>query len=218
MAAVPAWSIVVPVKRLAVAKSRLRSTLPAVDHDALVLAFCLDTVSAALECAAVARVVVVTDDPRVSVPLRAAGAIVVSDEPDSGLNPALEHGAAAAAELAPGDGVAVLSADLPALRPDELAAALTAAAAHLRAFVTDTAMTGTTLLAVCPGERLRPAYGTHSRLVHAAGGAVELDGDWPSLRRDVDTAADLQVAAALGLGRHTAAIAVRHQATTSEAT
>lgn len=202
----PGWSVVVPVKRLGVAKSRLRSTLPSADHNALVLAICLDTVSAAIACAPVARVLVVTDDPRAGAAVLDAGALVVADEPDSGLNPAVNHGAATAARLAPGDSVAVLSADLPALRPLELAAALAAASAHMRAFVTDAAATGTTLLTAAPGHGLLASYGPLSRRAHAATGAVELEGDWPSLRHDVDTAADLRTAAALGLGPRTAAL------------
>lgn len=202
----PGWSIVVPVKRLELAKSRLRSTLPSVDHDGLVLAICLDTVSAALGCADVARVIVVTDDPRAAAALRTAGALVVPDQPGSGLNPAVEHGAAAAAGLAPGSAVAVLSGDLPALRPAELTAALAIAARHRRAFVPDAAATGTTLLAAAAGQPLRAAYGTNSRAAHAAAGAVELAGEWPSLRLDVDTAADLRAAAVLGLGSRTAAL------------
>ncbi|HYN95924.1 MAG TPA: 2-phospho-L-lactate guanylyltransferase, partial [Pilimelia sp.] len=39
---------------------------------------------------------------------------------------------------------------------------------------------------------------------HRASGASELSGGWPSLRRDVDTAADLWAARALGLGPATA--------------
>ncbi len=202
----PLWSIVVPVKRLEVAKTRLRAAVPGVEHDRLVLALCLDTVSAALQCPAVGRVVTVTDDPRAAESLRALGAQVVSDEPATGLNPALEHGAARAAAMAPADPVAVISADLPALRPAELAAALAAAAGHPRSFVSDAAGEGTTLLAVTAGTALEPAYGPGSREAHAASGAVELIGEWPSLRRDVDTAADLAAAAGLGLGRHCAAL------------
>ncbi|MGB9376341.1 MAG: 2-phospho-L-lactate guanylyltransferase [Mycobacteriales bacterium] len=202
----PDWSVVVPVKRLEVAKSRLRSTQPGADHDGLVLAICTDTVLAALACAEVALVVVVTDDARAATALRQAGAVIVADEPDAGLNPAVEHGAAQAATLGQDHAVAVLSADLPALRPAELAAALNAASAHPRAFVSDAARTGTTLLTVAPGGSLGAAYGADSSAAHAASGAVELTGDWPSLRRDVDTADDLRAAAALGLGRHTAAL------------
>jgi 2-phospho-L-lactate/phosphoenolpyruvate guanylyltransferase len=203
------WSVVVPVKRLDLAKSRLYvAGRPRLDHQALALSLALDTVAAAVRAAD--RVLVVTDDPEAAAAVRRAGALVVPDEPDAGLNPALAHGAARAARLAPADGVALLSADLPALRPAELAAALRAAAQHPRAFVPDAAGTGTTLLAARPGRPPHPAYGRDSAAAHRASGAVELAGDWPSLRRDVDTTADLAVAAALGLGPATAAWTATH--------
>ncbi|HVQ90632.1 MAG TPA: 2-phospho-L-lactate guanylyltransferase [Mycobacteriales bacterium] len=195
------WSVVVPVKRLPAAKTRLQDPRRApADHAALALALALDTVRAAAGSPVVARVVVVTDDADAGRAVRALDALVVRDEPDAGLNPALTHGAGAARRIAPDDGIAVLSADLPALRPAELTAALTAAAVTGRAFVPDAAGTGTTLLAAGPGAVLDPRYGPGSRAGHRASGAVELAGDWPSLRRDVDTAADLAEAAALGLG------------------
>jgi 2-phospho-L-lactate guanylyltransferase len=209
------WSVVVPVKRLPAAKTRLydRRWGPA-EHAALVLALAADTVAAAAGCPQVARVVVVTDDPDAADAVRRLGAAVVADEPDAGLNPALAYGAARARETAAGDGVAVLSCDLPALRPAELAGALDAAARHRvpRAFVADTAGTGTTLLTARPGTPLDPRYGAGSRRAHLASGAVELGGDWPSLRRDVDTAEDLAAAAVLGLGPATLAWTSTHGA------
>jgi 2-phospho-L-lactate guanylyltransferase len=202
---------VVPVKRLLVAKSRLYAAgRPRPDHAALALALALDTVAAAVAADAVARVLVVTGDPDAAAAVRAAGALVVEDEPDAGLNPALAHGAGTAARTAPGDGVALLSADLPALRPAELSAALRAAAGHARSFVPDAAGAGTTLLAAVPGEPPDPRYGAGSAAAHRASGAVPLTGDWPSLRRDVDTAADLLAAAALGLGPATRAWTAGH--------
>jgi 2-phospho-L-lactate guanylyltransferase len=200
------WSVVVPVKRLAAAKTRLRATLPGVDHDALVLAMALDTVGAALACPAVGRVLVVTDDPVAAPALTDLGALCVPDTPDAGLNPALAHGATEAARREPAWGVAVLGSDLPALRPAELAEALAAAAAAGRAFVADSVGTGTTLLAAAPGVPLAPAYGLGSAAAHAASGAVGLSGPWPALRRDVDTAADLREAAGLTLGPRSAAL------------
>ncbi|MDQ6874681.1 MAG: 2-phospho-L-lactate guanylyltransferase [Actinomycetota bacterium] len=200
------WSVVVPVKRLELAKTRLRPAVPAAGHDRLVLAICLDTVTAALRCPDVARVVAVTSDPVAAPALRTAGALVVPDEPDRGLNPALEHGAETAAQVAAGDPVATLSADLPALRPAELGEVLAAAAGWRRSFVCDAAGSGTTLLAVQAGQPLAAAYGPASRAAHLASGAVELRGDWPTVRCDVDTPADLQAAGALGLGSRTSAL------------
>ena len=205
------WSVVIPVKRLPLAKTRLNDgTRPPGAHRDLALALALDTAAAALACPVVARVVAVTDDAQAAQRLAAVGAVVVPDQPDGGLNPALVYGASRAAALGPADGVAVLSADLAALRPAELAAALTAAGSHPRAFVPDAAGTGTTLLAALPGVPLAPRYGPRSRAAHRDSGAVELAGSWPSLRRDVDTAGDLAEAARLGLGPATsAAVAIR---------
>lgn len=203
-----AW-VVTTVKPLARAKSRLRGPdLPA-PRDRLVLAMAQDTVRAALACPRVAGVIVVTDDPEVSQAVAALGALVARDDPDAGLNAALAHGAA----LAGDDRWRVaLAADLPALRPAELGAALRAAAAQpdRRAFVADWDGTGTTALVAPPRVALAPRFGPDSAAAHAASGARRLDRDggdaWPSLRRDVDTPADLAQAQRLGLGPHTAGV------------
>ena len=62
------------------------------------------------------------------------------------------------------------------------------------------------LLAARPGVGLEPCFGAGSAAAHAASGAMALPGDWPSLRRDVDTADDLADAVRLGLGPRTGAI------------
>jgi 2-phospho-L-lactate/phosphoenolpyruvate guanylyltransferase len=206
---VHSWSVVVPAKRLAVAKTRLRPLTSARDdaeaaHRELVLALLADTVAAAVACPAVGTVVVVTDDPAAAGVVRTLGARVVADEPDRGLNPALEHGA----RTAPGPAVAALSSDLPALRPEELAAALGAAAGSARAFVADAQGTGTTLLTAVDTELL-PRFGPRSAEAHLVGGATALSGTWPGLLRDVDTESDLRAALALGAGPRTTALADR---------
>jgi 2-phospho-L-lactate guanylyltransferase len=203
---VPRWSVVVPAKRLAVAKTRLRpfTALRGDAHDALVLALLADTVSAALGSELVAEVVVVTDDPAAASLVRGLGARTVADEPDAGLNAALEHGASTAREPA----VAALSSDLPALRPEELTAALQAASAVPRAFVADAPGTGTTLLTAV-GVPLRPSFGPGSADAHRADGTTQLSGPWPGLVRDVDTETDLRAALTLGAGPRTTALAVQ---------
>ena len=201
------WSVLMPVKVLAEAKSRLAG-LAGPRRAELALALASDTVTAVLGSDAVARVVVITDDQVAAVALAALGALVVPDEPRAGLNAALRHGAAYAAASWPGEGTAALSADLPALRPEQIGRALRAAAAWPTAFVADAAGDGTTLYTAAPGAAFRPAFGLASRARHAAGGAVELGLDGiPGLRRDVDTPSDLRDAAALGLGPHSAPLA-----------
>ncbi|ROT32686.1 NTP transferase domain-containing protein [Micromonospora sp. HM5-17] len=121
----PNWTVVIPVKRLARAKSRLRGALAGVRHESLAVALAADTVSAVLACAPVTEVLVVTDDPEAARVLGGLGARIVPEPSTAGLNAAFAHGAAQAVN----GWVAALTADLPALRPAELAEALRAASA-----------------------------------------------------------------------------------------
>ncbi|WP_030382539.1 MULTISPECIES: 2-phospho-L-lactate guanylyltransferase [unclassified Streptomyces] len=200
------WSLVIPVKALARAKSRLTDTAGDEVRPGLALAFAQDTVAAALACPQVRDVAVVTDDPLAARELSALGAVPVPDEPAGGLNAALAHGAGAVRSRRPGAALAALNADLPALRPAELGRVLDAAVEFPRSFLADAAGIGTTLLAAGAGQELRPAFGVDSRRRHLASGAVELaPGAVDSVRQDVDTGADLRAALALGVGVRTAA-------------
>ncbi|MFI1015625.1 2-phospho-L-lactate guanylyltransferase [Streptomyces sp. NPDC020965] len=200
------WSLVVPLKPLVRAKSRLMAAAGGPLRPRLALAFAQDTVAAALTCPVVWDVAVVTDDPLAGAELSALGARIVPDLPAAGLNAALSHGAAAVRAVRPDAAVAALNADLPALRPAELARVLTCAAGFPRAFLTDAAGIGTTLLTAGPGVELRPAFGGRSRDRHSASGAVEIPLDGvDSVRQDVDTGDDLAVALALGVGPWTSA-------------
>ncbi|MEU5159246.1 2-phospho-L-lactate guanylyltransferase [Streptomyces sp. NPDC020875] len=196
----------VPLKPLALAKSRLSGAVPDAARPGLVLAFAQDTVVAALNCEAVRDVVVVTDDPEAGSRLAALGALIVPDEPGAGLDAALAHGARTVRRSRPGAPVATLNADLPALRSPELFRVLAEAARFPRSFLPDAAGVGTTMLAASEGAELRPAFGGASRRRHRTSGAVELrPGRVDSVRRDVDTAADLEAALHLGVGPFTRA-------------
>jgi 2-phospho-L-lactate/phosphoenolpyruvate guanylyltransferase len=200
-----AWTLVVPLKPLIRAKSRLAATAGDPARAQLALAFAQDTVSAALTCGAVRDVAVVTDDRCAARELGALGARIVPDVPSAGLNPALAHGAAEVRARRPDAPLAALNADLPALRPEELARVLDFAASSPRAFLADADGTGTTLLSALPGHALGPVFGPRSRAGHRASGAEEIVlAGVDSVRRDVDTAADLVAARALGLGPFTA--------------
>ncbi|WIM95509.1 2-phospho-L-lactate guanylyltransferase [Actinoplanes oblitus] len=189
---------VIPVKRLDAAKSRLRGAVARDRHPELVLAMVCDTAAAVLNASTVAGLIVVTDDPVVAGAVRDLGAKVAPD-PGAGLNAALRSGAEEIAGL--GTHRAVLTGDLPALRSGQLDAAL--AAVSGRGFVPDAAGTGTVLLAAAPRVPLDPRFGPGSAAAHLASGAAPLTGDWPGLRQDVDTAADLDVVLRLGAGDRT---------------
>jgi 2-phospho-L-lactate guanylyltransferase len=197
------WVAVLAVKRLDAAKSRL--ALPRTVTAELALAFALDTVAAVLSSLSVTGAVVVTSDRRVRAEMTAAGASVVEEEVDGGLNAALALGIASAAADAPGRGVVLIAADLPALRGHELDAAMAAAAGVPVGLVADVEGTGSTLLCSGSPALLRPRFGAGSAAAHSADGARHLtspDG-FPGLRRDVDTVAHLAEAELLGLGTRT---------------
>lgn len=202
----PSWTVVLPVKRTSVAKTRL------LDEDSslrrsLALAFATDTAAAVAACPPVAHIVVVTDDDEAAEMARRLGALHLPDSPDAGLNAALRHGFKTARLLRPHDAVALLSADLPALRPAELARALSACSRHDQAFVCDALGTGTTLLTALAPRDVSPHFGARSRARHRYAGYAEVgDEGLATLRRDVDTWADLADARRLGVGAATSGV------------
>jgi 2-phospho-L-lactate guanylyltransferase len=189
------WTILVPLKVLPNAKSRLAAALPSAQHAELVEAIRADTLAAAR---AVARVVVVADGPT-------RDADLVQHSP--GLNGALRDAADYVRARRPAAPVAALVGDLPAARANELAAALAAAGAYRRSFVPDAAGSGTTLLAAQAGVPLDPQFGPDSAARHESAAARLLAG--PGLRCDVDTVEDLHEAESLGVGPATAAVLAR---------
>jgi len=206
--------LIVPMKPPRAGKSRLRGALayPADDerHAELVLALATDTLSAVISATGVRRVLVVATDPHTLDDLRLLGVEIVRQPPFAatgldGLNAALRHGESVLRADDPGSVVGALQADLPALRAEELDAAL-AEAAGRRAFTADRQGTGTTLLLSSPGGPLDPRFGVGSAYAHTQSGAFPLRLDAPSLRSDVDTPGDLTHACGLGVGKHTSVI------------
>ncbi len=205
------WTVVIPVKGTPGAKSRLAPAVPDGARAVLARAFALDTVAAALAAHPVERVIVVGDDPSL------AGDAEFLPEPGGsgrGLAAAIRHGVALA-RSAPRDAtasraedsvpVAVLLGDLPALRPEELSAALAVAVRHPRTFVRDADGTGTTLATAAAGVELDAQFGGDSAARHTTAGFAELDASaWPGLIRDVDTVDALEAVLHHGVGDHTA--------------
>ena len=197
------FALLVPVKTLTRAKSRLAPPFPAERAD-LMRAFAQDALAAALRSRSVAHVYVVTDEPGFE-----GGAIErLPDEGDGDLNRALTHASVRARLTSPELGVAALCADLPCLTADDLDAALGAGLSP-RWFVADAAGTGTTMLVAGAGVDLAPHFGAGSARHHEESGAVPVRADVPTLRQDVDTDDDLTSALALGVGDHTAAVLSR---------
>ncbi len=199
------YCVVIPVKPPVRGKSRLVGLSDPARVE-LAEAFALDTVAAASRARSVRGVLVVTDDFRLARHLEATGVSVIPDGVTGDLNACLVQAVAEAVRRWPGTQPVALCADLPALLPDELDAALIAALDSGAAFVPDARGTGTCLY-TAPLAAFTPRFGPDSRALHLQAGAKELAGAWPHLRQDVDDLVDLGRALALGTGPATAAAA-----------
>jgi len=192
----------VPVKPPALGKSRMVG-LAGADRQAMAAAFALDTVAACMSSTAIAQVLVATDDASFSVELAALGAVTIPDGVAMDLNGTLRQSAAEARRRWPGLVPVALTADLPAVRPDDLDEALGEVTPGEAAYVADAAGLGTTLYTAAY-DAFDPRFGPGSALAHDATGARPIRAALPRLRRDVDDVDDLQDALALGVGRRTA--------------
>ncbi|MGI9137023.1 MAG: 2-phospho-L-lactate guanylyltransferase [Candidatus Nanopelagicales bacterium] len=203
------WTVVIPVKRLDTAKSRLGSADDP-RRPELALAFAQDVISACSKAESVTRVIVVTDDVEV---IASSPGVTICPEPEGGgLNSAIRHGAA----LAEGPVVA-LAGDLPCLTPEALTYVLSLAGEHEHSLLSDTQGSGTAMLLSLDARALDPRFGLGSRAAHVEIGCVDLALDTPpeirallaGARRDVDTPADLCDARRIGVGPCTQAVVGR---------
>jgi 2-phospho-L-lactate guanylyltransferase len=185
---------VVPVKRFAVAKSRLAPGVEETRKPELVAAMVADVLEAISEARLVDRTIVVSQEPRAAELAAAAGAELLADFDDASHSAAALAGIAAA-EAAGAGCVALLPGDCPLLDPRELDKMLTGVPAPYVAVIPDRHGTGTNALVLAPPSVIEPAFGEGSRARHVAAaraagipyGVEEL----PSLGLDLDTPADI---------------------------
>ncbi|MGD9618642.1 MAG: 2-phospho-L-lactate guanylyltransferase [Mycolicibacterium sp.] len=193
--------LVIAVKRLTAAKTRLAPAFSTASREDVVLAMLIDTIEAASAVPALRSVIVVTPDKVAAAAAERLGALVLDDPTPADhrdpLNQALLAAEATARTCCAN--VVALQGDLPALKTRELAEAIAEARALPRTFVADRHGTGTAAL-FSFGVALDPRFGVDSAQRHRSSGAVELTGAWPGLRCDIDTPDDLLAARQLGVG------------------
>jgi 2-phospho-L-lactate guanylyltransferase len=194
----PSYAVLLPVKPPGRGKTRL-GDLP---RDLLAAAFAMDTATACLAASSVAQVLVVTDDASFASSLSELGCAAIPDGVSGDLNASLSLAAMECVRRWPDLLPVALCADLPALTPADLDDALAQRPGWPR-FVADASGAGTTLY-TAPLEEFEPQFGGLSATRHERGGAWPVEGQLPTLRRDVDDAADLTAAVRLGVGAHTA--------------
>ncbi len=193
--------VVVPLRGLEAAKSRLGGQLDAEERLDLVTGLLERTLAAATGCGGVDRVLLVSPD-LAALELGASIGVETLREPGRGLNAALraarDHAVAHGATT-----LLVLPADLPRVSPEAIGHVIAAAdtlrdgTRHVVAMVPDRHGGGTNALLLSPPDTIPFTFGPGSSIAHraaaiAAGAAlVELDGE---LTLDVDTPDDLLLA------------------------
>jgi len=206
MSGEPDVGLIIAVKRLSAAKTRLAALFSADTRERVVLAMLVDTITAAQGVTAIGSVTVVTPDVTAAAAARDLGANVLADPTPAHHRDPLNNAvsAAYASLVRTTSNIVVLQGDLPALKTTELHAALVLARPYPRSFVADRQGSGTVALFAF-GVNPQPRLGAESASRHRESGAVELLGAWPGLRCDIDTPEDLAEARLLGIGVATAA-------------
>jgi 2-phospho-L-lactate/phosphoenolpyruvate guanylyltransferase len=186
--------VLIPLKRLDAAKSRLAPALSAAERSRLMAAMVAHVARTAVAADA-GRVVLVSSDPAAPA---LAGRLGIGCVSDAGLpwNPGLAH--ARARLPAPAGAVLYLAGDLPLVEVGDIAA-LIEAGGNKAAVVGRAHDGGTNALWVSPAAAFEPAFGEPaSATVHAAraleAGLRVAVLDRPGIARDVDTPADLALA------------------------
>lgn len=188
------WAVV-PVKTLDCAKQRLAPLLSSGERALLAGTMLQDVLTVLVGHPSLGGTLVVTNDGRAAELASAAGAFVLPDAPDRGLNAAVSH---AAQELAVEGcpGIILVPADLPSIKPADIEA-LASVPRVLPAvtIVEATADGGTNALACWPPQAIRFRYGGNSFRLHLASasarGVQATVLDLARLARDIDRPEDV---------------------------
>lgn len=195
--------VLIPVKPLAQAKTRLAGVLAPAERRALVLAMLDDLLSALDGVPGVAGIALVSADPALAE-LGAARGLRVLAEPEPGLNAAL-RGALATLAAERVDRVLILPADIPLADGAALRCLLAVdSTGPAAALVGAAADGGTNALLLAPPGLLEPAFGPGScaRFQRAARelGVAPVLFDLPQIALDIDRPEDLRALVEAGPG------------------
>lgn len=182
--------VLVPMKPLAEAKSRLREAFGEPARAQLVLAMLTDVLAAAR--AAYAGPICLATSDRAYDLHRERYAVGWLPDLGTDYNSAVAGALRSDAVRAAGAAV-VLPADIPCAAPEDIAIAIEALR-RAEVVLVPAHNSGTGLLGLRPPEAIAPAFGPRSALAHRraaarAGRSIEVL-DCPSLARDIDTIAD----------------------------
>ncbi len=161
--------VIVPVKRLAAAKSRLASVLSLRQRRELIIALLTQTLTTLKKIKGVEGILVVGRDRTVRAIARGHGADFVREEERGGLNRALSRAQAAAVRRG-AEAVMILPADLPLLSVKDISwAKKKISRPPFLAIAPDRLERGTNLLFMAPPGLIRFSFGERSFQRHFQG-------------------------------------------------
>lgn len=206
------WAVVL-VKPLHLAKRRLMPVLQPPERMALAQAMLEDVLDAVTASGPVLRgLIVVTRDETAAQLARQSGAVVLEDDEHEGMNGALRRASDYIAG-ASGDGMIVIPADLPHLRPQAIATMVELLDRPRAVVVAESHDGGTNMLGCRPPAIITPAFGDDSCRQHCD--AARRAGTTPTLlagfglEHDIDRPDDLEPFLALGTATRTHAYLTR---------
>jgi len=159
------WAVV-PVKLFAHTKRRLMPVLSCDERTTLTRAMLKDVLSALMRASCLAGVIIVTGERSAAAMARAAGAVVMNDGENTGMNAAVAQGARRLAELRR-SGMLAIPADVPWITAADVEAiALAHRAAPSVTLVPASRDAGTNALACSPPLAISCHFGEHSLRKH----------------------------------------------------
>ena len=201
------WAVV-PVKELRQAKQRLSSQLTSPERHRLVEAMVADVLEELSRVEGLEGVLVVTRDREAGETARRAGAEVLDEAADGGLNAALEQ--AAAYLVGRGvRGIVIVPGDVPTVRSEEIRPLIGhhAGSSPAVSIVSDRHGQGTNCLACSPPNLIPFRFGVGSFAAHQVearkAGVEPSFPAVPSLELDIDTPEDLSALSSLEMGERT---------------
>ncbi len=181
----PRWNILLPIKVLTKGKSRFK-TLSDEDKIELIKAMANDVIDELILVPAIELITIIGIDHRRLGERTQAKIQSIVPDPALGINIDIlslhrvsEH-------------TAVLLPDLPSLKADEVALALTLAGNHDQSFISDRSGLGTTMYLSTKKESFHPRFGAQSAREYAENSAVELtSSEFIGIKHDCDNLSDL---------------------------
>ena len=204
--------VVIPIKNLAAAKTRLSSVLNPAERATFAASMFQDVLTSAKHTPEIEKILVVTPDGPAAILARESGAELLLESQTDGLNKAVKI-AIDHAQTSGYERLLVIHADLPLVQPQDIALFFRDSSTIMISPSQD--LDGTNALLLSPPNIIQPRYGrksfdTHMALIHEMGWEPIVVKN-ARLALDIDTQEDLRRLCELMPGGETGMFLKRHE-------